>query len=237
MANQWLRLWHDMPTDPKWRTISRASGQRIGDVIAVFVHVLVDASNATERGRTQSFAFEDVASALDLEPAQVEAIWTAMQSRVMDGNRVLGWEKRQPVREDGAAGRAKAWRERNRTQTNATERMPNAEERSDTDTDTDTDTEKEQKKEPLSPLAPTKRAYALPSDWKPTDEMIAKAKADRPDIDVSVEADKFRDYWTAKGGKEGRKLDWDATWRNWVRNARPSARGAVANNDWRAVAV
>ncbi|EOJ9867040.1 hypothetical protein ACQP3L_37610, partial [Escherichia coli] len=21
MANAWLRLWHDMPNDPKWRTI------------------------------------------------------------------------------------------------------------------------------------------------------------------------------------------------------------------------
>lgn len=77
----------------------------------------------------------------------------------------------------------------------------------------------------------------MPSDWKPTDEMIAKAKADRPDIDVSVEADKFRDYWTAKGGKEGRKLDWDATWRNWIRNARGVARGAVHDPDWRKVAV
>lgn len=48
----WLRLWHDMPNDPKFRTIARISGQRIGDVIAVFLHVLVDASaNANERGR------------------------------------------------------------------------------------------------------------------------------------------------------------------------------------------
>ncbi|ENT9428360.1 hypothetical protein QSD88_RS19685, partial [Escherichia coli] len=23
MANAWLRLWHDMPNDPKWRTIAR----------------------------------------------------------------------------------------------------------------------------------------------------------------------------------------------------------------------
>ncbi|ENW0797054.1 MULTISPECIES: hypothetical protein, partial [Escherichia] len=22
MANAWLRLWHDMPNDPKWRTIA-----------------------------------------------------------------------------------------------------------------------------------------------------------------------------------------------------------------------
>lgn len=146
MANQWLRLWHDMPTDPKWRTISRASGQRIGDVIAVFVHVLVDASNATERGRTQSFVCEDVANALDIECEQVEAILLAMQGRVLDGDKLRGWEKRQPAREDGAAERAKAWREAQkeakRAHPNASERTPNAPERKRTlDTDTDTDTE------------------------------------------------------------------------------------------------
>jgi hypothetical protein len=27
----------------------------------------------------------------------------------------------------------------------------------------------------------------------------------------------FRDHWWGKAGKEGRKADWFATWRNWVR--------------------
>lgn len=52
MANSWFRLWHDMPTDPKFRTIARASKQPLALVIAVYLHVLVDASNANERGRT-----------------------------------------------------------------------------------------------------------------------------------------------------------------------------------------
>ena len=140
MANQWLRLWHDMPTDPKWRTIARVSGERIGDVMAVYVHILVCASNATERGRTQSFNCEDVANALDIQTEQVEKIVEAMQGRVLDGDAVAGWEKRQVAREDGAAERAKVWREeqkarktaelnaaeRNRTQPNAEQTQTNA---------------------------------------------------------------------------------------------------------------
>lgn len=43
------------------------------------------------------------------------------------------------------------------------------------------------------------------------------------------EADKFRDYWIAQPGAKGRKLDWFATWRNWVRRAgdgrKPSSSG------------
>ena len=139
MANQWLRLWHDMPNDPKWRTIARVSKQPITAVIAVYIHILVNASNATERGRTQNVCHEDLASALDLDTEQVDAIISAMQGRVLDGDMVSGWSKRQVEREDGSAERSKRWREAqkeiNRTQPNATERNRTP------DTDTDTDTE------------------------------------------------------------------------------------------------
>lgn len=140
MSNDWLRLWHDMPTDPKWRTIARVSGQRIGDVMSVYVFLLVSGStNATERGRTQSFNAEDVATALDLDTDAVESIVNAMQGRVLTGDMLRGWVGRQPAREDGAAERAKAWRE---AQKEAKRTQPNAPERKRTlDTDTDKDTE------------------------------------------------------------------------------------------------
>ena len=35
--------------------------------------------------------------------------------------------------------------------------------------------------------------------------------------EVRRTAEKFADYWGAKGGKEARKTDWQATWRNWWR--------------------
>lgn len=34
------------------------------------------------------------------------------------------------------------------------------------------------------------------------------------------EGEKFADHWHAASGKNAAKLDWLATWRNWVRNAR-----------------
>lgn len=136
MANPWFRVWGDMVNDPKWRTIARRSGQKIGDVIAVYLHMLTCASNASERGRTEGWNDEDVATALDIEIEQVEAIREAMQGRVLEGGYLTGWEKRQPLREDeGAAARAKAWREaqkaakeQQQTQTNATERKETLEE-------------------------------------------------------------------------------------------------------------
>jgi hypothetical protein len=49
--------------------------------------------------------------------------------------------------------------------------------------------------------------------WACTDRGIAERQA----LDI---ADRFRDYWVSVPGGKGRKLDWAATWRNWVRNER-----------------
>ena len=168
MANQWLRLWHDMPTDPKWRTISKASGQRIGDVMSVYLHILVCASNATERGRTHSFNCEDVASSLDLETEQVALIHAAMQGRVLDVDVVMGWEKRQPVREDGAAERAKAWRDAAKAKSLE---QPNASERNQTLDKEKSREEKEEKKPTAAPwltvpeLVADGLSQTLSADW------------------------------------------------------------------------
>lgn len=109
---QWFRLWHDMPNDPKWRTIARVSQCSIAEVLAVYMHLLVEAScNAVKRGVTQRNNDEHIASALDLPTEKISAIKQAMQGRVMDGETLTGWDKRQPKREDNSAERVKKFRE------------------------------------------------------------------------------------------------------------------------------
>lgn len=118
MSNDWLRLWHEMPNDPKWRTIARLSKQAITAVISVYVHLLVCASTASDRGRPQSFDSEDVANALDLETDQVIAILSAMEGKVIIDGKLKGWEKRQPSRGDEGSAKtgAKSAAERKREQ-------------------------------------------------------------------------------------------------------------------------
>ena len=70
------------------------------------------------------------------------------------------------------------------------------------------------------------RGTRLPTDWNPTEEQIAFCKEHRKELHPMVVADSFRDYWVAQAGSKGVKLDWDATWRNWVRNQR-TVYGAV----------
>lgn len=40
----------------------------------------------------------------------------------------------------------------------------------------------------------------------------------RKDLDPQKTFERFSDYWKAKAGKDACKLDWFATWRNWIRN-------------------
>lgn len=156
----WVRLWHDMPTDPKFRTIARIAKQPLASVVAVYVFMLTDASaNAAERGRTQADD-ETIASALDLDEDAVSAIRSAMQGRVLDGPDLSGWGKRQPKREDDSADRAKVWREaqrakqeaeRIRTQANASERQ---------DKDAEEDKEEEEEKKDINNHPPALRPHA-----------------------------------------------------------------------------
>lgn len=214
MATPWCRLWADMPNDPKWRVIAKASNQSISNVVAVYVHLLACATNANanERGRTLSFVCEDIAAALDILEHDIEAIKTAMQGRVLDGDRLLGWEKRQPIKEDGAAERSKAWREAKKQDEERNRTKANAKERPDTDADADTDADSNKKKSKA--LATATR---LPIDWQPSETDYLFAKQERPEINPRSTADQFRDYWIAKSGKDATKADWPATWRNWVR--------------------
>lgn len=75
------------------------------------------------------------------------------------------------------------------------------------------------------PAKPEARASRLPSEWTLPPDWQAWAEAERPDLDPTLEAERFRDFWVAKPGKDGRKLDWQATWRNWIRNARAGPKG------------
>ena len=121
MANQWLRLWHEMPTDPKFRTVARVAEQPVALVISIFLHLLVAASVCPDRGDASALSVEDVATALDVSEADVEAILAAMQGRLLDGRRVTGWKKRQPEREDNSRDRVAAHRARKRNARATTE--------------------------------------------------------------------------------------------------------------------
>lgn len=67
--------------------------------------------------------------------------------------------------------------------------------------------------------ASSPRGTRLSEDWKPAPGEVAYARENAPSVDVDREATDFVDYWVAKPGAGGVKLDWSRTWQTWVRRA------------------
>lgn len=83
-----------------------------------------------------------------------------------------------------------------------------------------TETETETETPPNGGVAPRKRASRISEDFAVTPEMRLWASSKAPGTDIATETEKFINYWTAKSGKDATKLDWAATWRNWILNAK-----------------
>lgn len=73
----------------------------------------------------------------------------------------------------------------------------------------------EGKASPARPL----RGTRLNTDFELPEAWLLWAVDARPGIDAQTEGAKFRDFWCSKSGAGACKLDWLATWRNWIRNA------------------
>lgn len=82
------------------------------------------------------------------------------------------------------------------------------------------------------PPATKAHASRLPADWALPESWLIWTRTERTDWPLPYihgVADQFRDYWVAKPGKDGTKLDWEATWRNWIRREKgPHARSTAA---------
>jgi hypothetical protein len=77
------------------------------------------------------------------------------------------------------------------------------------------------------------RGTRLPIDWAPSDELRKwfldsfgrNGEWTGPLADIARnEHERFKDYWKAAPGQRGVKLDWEATWRNWMRKAMEGVR-------------
>ena len=84
----------------------------------------------------------------------------------------------------------------------------------ETETETETETEREKETEAKQRT----KGSRLSADWVLPKEWADWARQERPDLDLRSVGEQFRDYWSAKAGSGATKLDWQATWRNWVRN-------------------
>ena len=67
---------------------------------------------------------------------------------------------------------------------------------------------------------------SIPEEW------ILFCKKERSDLNPTVVFDGFKDYWSSVAGQKGVKLDWSATWRNWIRNQKAGLSAVKPKQAW-----
>jgi len=90
---------------------------------------------------------------------------------------------------------------------------------------------------PVPSAADTARGTRIPDDFGVTTAMGQWARRETPNVNLERETENFRDYWTAKSGKDATKRDWTATWRRWMRKANDDAPVKVVNGNGRVLST
>lgn len=69
------------------------------------------------------------------------------------------------------------------------------------------------------------RGTRIPEPFMLTAKMKAYAAERRPTVNVIEETEKFVNHYRSATGTKATKLDWEATWRNWILNAKVISNG------------
>lgn len=88
----------------------------------------------------------------------------------------------------------------------------------------------EKRREDIKVAKATKGTRFLEVDI--ADDWIEFCVKERPDLNVKAVFDSFKDYWAGVAGAKGVKLDWFATWRNWVRNQKAGTSVTKQKQAW-----
>jgi hypothetical protein len=220
--SRWYRAYAGTIKDDKLAEAAVVAGCSRSVVIATWHAILESAAETAGGGRFDTTS-RRVAAALGEPASVIEAVFSAMQEiGLVSGSEIPAWKRRQ-YESDNSTERSRRHREATRNG-NATLQGRCA---TPPYTETDTDTEKK-KEEPAvleraSAPAPRKaspkaRGSRIAPDWSPSPDDRQSARSEgMPESEIDRTAAKFRDFWTGKAGASGVKLDWAATWRNWVR--------------------
>lgn len=191
---------------PGWYGFVRAAG----------VGILRRAMVEQEAG----FAALELLGAPDLESRSKDFDGRRMV-RVDGGYIILNFMKYRD-RDHTTAERSRRWRERHKAdeKPTPTRRDATSQHRDTTQAEAEADASKSR----------AGRGTRLPPDWKPTPNLQAWAAKERPDLNHPQVLAMFVDHWQAQPGARGVKLDWAATYRNWVRNEKraPGAKPAAS---------
>lgn len=216
---QWFRLYHRIIDDEKIRLLAFEDRWHFIAVCCLKADGLLDEPDSALKERK-------IAVKMGVQTRELDEIRRRLFEVGLTGENMhpVAWDDLQ-YKSDSSTQRVRNFREK--TKSKQVKRLGNV-----SVTRQDTETEADTEKETPNGVS-TKRGSRLPEDWMP-DEIFGKSEGLSAE-QIAREADKFRDYWRALPGQRGVKVDWQATWKNWVRKATDDRRSLepVKPTSWR----
>ena len=188
----WFKIHHGFSSNPKLGLIAHKLNSPRALINSIFIDMLEYASRNTQRGTLEGYDEETASFNLGINHEALRNAVTLLRPLLSS------WDEYQQPIDRTNAERQKRYRDKQKQEHNESVTYSNALR--------NTDKIRIDKKERGSRFALTQ----LPEDWKEF------CRTERPDLNPSTLFAGFADYWIAQ--PKGVKLDWFATWRNWVRN-------------------
>ena len=224
MSNPWFRMYVDFLTDSKMISIAFEDQRHFIGILALKSSGILDqqSSDAMMNRIVSQRLWIDHSLILDVKKRLIDA------GLIDDKWQPLAWEKRQRKSDldNTAAERQRRYRESLKVQSlqevNPSNALCNG---SVTRLDKNRIEENREDKTKGTRINPN---LELNIEFK---EAALGVRAIDPD-ELQRVFDEFKDYWIAVPGSKGVKLDWLATWRNWVRRTKTTAAVTVKKNNY-----
>jgi hypothetical protein len=199
MANPWFRLYSEFAHDPKIQMLSEAMQRRYVMLMCLRCSETLETLHETE-----------IAFQLRLTEAElIDTKHLFISKNFIDRQwNLLNWDKRQFV-SDSSTMRVAKHRQKKKQASNDDETL---QKQPSNAIDTEQIQIQIQNKEKTQRGSRLANDFLIPADW------ILFCEQERPELNTAKTFNQFKDYWIAQPGQKGVKLDWAATWRNWVRN-------------------
>lgn len=188
-GRSWFRLYAEFASDPKVQLLSETLQRR-------YIMLLCCAA----AGTTPTTSVSQVNFTLRIPVSEIEETRSALVAAGLIDETWFPtkWDKRQ-FQSDSSTPRVQRFRKLEKERFNGVTETPSEQSR----------TEQSRAEQSRG------RATRFPDDFSLTEDRRKVAQTEN--IDPERTFAKFSDYWRAASGAKARKLDWDATWRNWCR--------------------
>lgn len=200
----WFKIHHGFSSDSKLALVAHKMEESRATINGIFLDILEYASKQDDRGSLIGYNVEAGALTMGVSDKFMgDVIETLRNVTLVTHEKVVNWDRYQGSVDSTAAERQRRHREKKKQQleeivtpVTVTSPLRNVEK------------SREDKNRKGTRFALT----SLPPEW------VEYCKTERPDLNAATVFQGFHDYWISIPGAKGVKLDWFATWRNWVRS-------------------